>query len=975
LDEVVVTALGISKERKALGYAVQDVKGDELTQAASTSLSGAIQGKIAGVEIAPSSGMPGASAKITIRGSRSFTDDNTPLYVIDGMPITSTSDWDTGNSVTGSDYATRAVDLDPNDIESINILKGQAASALYGMRASNGVVVITTKSGKGSKIGKPEVTINSSLSFDKISTLPDFQTKYAQGTGGNYVPNASFSWGPLISELPNDAERPPSHPGYGGNTDNVNTRRDGMHPGMYYVPQLAAAGVDPWVVPQAYKNAEGFFQTGSTWSNSVNITQGLEKGNYSLSIGNMTSEGIIPSTGMDRYNAKMSAEAKLHPNWTMGFSGNFVASKITKQTSANNGIIATIFGAPPSYNLAGIPTHIENDPYTQNNYRAGSFDVAMWAVDNNKFTERSQRFFGNAYVNYTTKLNTTNQTLNLKYQLGDDSYVTNYSDIWGYGHANGLGEVRERDITVNEMNSLFTATYNWNINEDLVFDALYGNEFVEYKRRYNEAQGFNFNFPGWNHIRNASVYSAEGSYRRSRTVGNFGSVSLAYKNMLYFNATGRQDIVSSMPRGNRTFFYPSVNASWIFTELESVKNSILTYGKIRASYAEVGQAGDYYETYYTTPGYGGGFSTGTPIMYPINGMVAFTRYGIVYDPNLKPQNTKSYEIGADLSFLNDLVSINYTYSRQNVKDQIFEVPLTGSSGSNSLVTNGGSVHTDAHEVTLGISPIKTRNIKWDLAFNFTKIDNYVDELAPGVESIMLGGFVEPQVRAGIGDKYPVLYGVGYMRNKAGQIVVDANGLPTAGTEQVLGAVSPDFRLGFNTTFEAYKFRLSALIDWKQGGYMYGATIGLLDYYGTTQKSVDFREKEGFLFEQDAVKVATDANGNPVLDANGDPTYVKNDIMISGANAYAYFNRINGISESMIFENSFIKLREIALSYPVWDKKIKVNLSIFARNILLWNKIDGIDPEATQGNNNMSGAFERFSLPGSSTYGFGLNVKF
>jgi hypothetical protein len=426
-----------------------------------------------------------------------------------------------------------------------------------------------------------------------------------------------------------------------------------------------------------------------------------------------------------------------------------------------------------------------------------------------------------------------------------------------------------------------------------------------------------------------------------------------------------------MPRNNRTFFYPSANIGWIFTELEPLKNDILSYGKLRVSYAEVGQAGDYYSTYFTTPAYGGGFSSGTPILYPIGGIVAYTPYYRVYDPNLKPQNTKSYEIGADLTFLNGLVSLNYTYSRQNVKDQIFDVPLAGSTGSEYLVTNGGSVHTNAHEVTLGFSPVKTRDIKWDFGFNFTKIDNYVDELAPGVESIFLGGFVEPQVRAGIGYKYPVLYGMSYLRNEAGQIVVDANGLPQAGPEQVIGTVSPDFRLGFNTTLEIYKFRLSALLDWKQGGQMYGATMGLLDYYGVTQKSADAR-KEKFLFEEDAVKVTgTDASGNP--------TYAPNDILIDGTQtgaAYAYFSRLNDISESMIYDNSFVKLREIALSYPIWNKKgLKVSLNVFARNILLWSNLKGIDPEATQGNNNMSGAFERFSLPGSSSYGFGVNVKF
>jgi TonB-dependent SusC/RagA subfamily outer membrane receptor len=384
--------------------------------------------------------MPGASAKITIRGSRSFSGDNTPLYVVDGMPIASSSDVSTGNSVTGTDFSNRAVDLDPNDIESVNILKGQAASALYGMRASNGVVVITTKSGKAAGKGKPEVSISSNLSFDRLSVMPDLQTEYAQGMSGNYSPSASTSWGPKISELAND-------PGYGGNTDNRYTA-GGKHQGQYYVPQRAAAGLDPWATPQAYKNAEEFFNTGVTWSNSVNVVQGFDKGNYSFTLGNMTSDGIVPSTGMDRYNAKLSAEAKLHPNWTTGFSGNFITSTINKQSSANNGVTATVFPAPPSYDLAGIPSHVAGDPYTQNTYRGTSgFDAAYWGVEHNKFIERSQRFFGNAYVNYSTKLNTDNQTLSLKYQLGDDAYTTNYSDIWGYGHANGLGEAYEYNIT------------------------------------------------------------------------------------------------------------------------------------------------------------------------------------------------------------------------------------------------------------------------------------------------------------------------------------------------------------------------------------------------------------------------------------------------------------------------------------------------------------------------------------------------
>ena len=964
LDEVVVTAMGISKEKKALGYAVQDVKSDELTQGANTSLSGALQGKVSGIDIASSSGMPGASSKIMIRGARSFTGDNSPLYVIDGMPIASTADVNTdtmnNGSVSGADYANRAVDLDPNDIESINILKGQAASALYGMRASNGVIVITTKSGKGARKGKPQISFNTNLAFDKVSTLPELQTEYGQGNEGAYNPYSGFSWGPSISDLAND-------PVYGGNVQNEYTE-GGLHNGQYYVPQRAAAGLDPWATPQAYNNAKDFFQTGVTWSNSVNVAQSFDKGNYSFSLGNTTSDGIVRSTGMDRYNVKLSGEAQLHDNWTTGFNGNFVTSKIKKQGTANDGVTATVYTAPISYTMAGIPSHIEGDPYTQNTFRENWIDDGNWACDNNSFTERSQRFFGNAFLKYSTKFGTDNHKLDVKYQIGDDAYTTNYSDIYGTtGYANGYAS--EYGFTVNEMNSLLTFTYNWNINEDFVFDALLGNELVDKRISNTQAVGYSFNFPGWNHLNNASVFNSSHEYKRKRTVGNFASLSLAWKNMLYLNVTGRNDIVSSMPRDNRSFFYPSVSLGWVFTEVEALKNDILTFGKIRGSYAEVGMAGEYVPSYYYTPSYGGGFFQGTPIMYPINGNMAYIPYFVVYDPNLKPQNTKSYELGADLTFLNGLVSLNYTYSRQNVKDQIFEVPLAGSTGASSMMMNGGKMHSNVHEITLGISPVDTKNFKLDFAFNFSKIDNYVDELAPGVESIMLGGFVTPQVRAGIGDKFPVIYGVGYKRDGEGRIVVNEKGIPEAGETQVIGKVSPDFRLGFNTNIELYKFRLAAVFDWKQGGQMYSGTAGETNFYGTSKLSGEVRKSDKYHFDYAAVE-------QKGVDADGKPIYVPYTGGVKGSDAEEYFKSVRGIDEAYVYDNSFLKLRELSLSYPVYKKdNLNVNVNVFARNIIVWSEIKGFDPEATQGNNNMAGAFERFSLPGTSSYGFGVNVNF
>lgn len=955
LDEVVVTAMGISKEKKALGYAVQDVKGEKLTQAANSNLAGALQGKVSGLDIKPSSGMPGASSQITIRGARSFSGDNTPLYVIDGMPVTSTPDVDTdlqnNGSVSGADFANRAVDIDPNDIESINILKGQAASALYGIRASNGVIVITTKSGKGLAKGKPQISFSSNLSFDVIGRLPEFQKTYAQGASGKYSPTNSLSWGPKITDLPND-------PTYGGNTSNAYTKEYGNHEGMYYQPQRAAAGLDPWTTPQVYDNAKDFFDTGVTWSNSINVAQALDKSSYSVSLGNTHQDGIIPSTGMDRYNVKVSAETKLHDNWTTGFIGNYITTAIDKAVTSGNGLLRTVYSAPPNYDLAGIPSHIAGDPYTQNSFR-GAFDQAYWAMDNNKFTENTNRFFGNAYANYKTKFGTTDHTLNVRYMFGVDSYTTDYVDSYGYGSntGGGKGQIENYGWTNATYNSLLTINYDWNINEDWGLNVVAGNEVIQSNRGKYYEYGTGYNFPGWNHIDNATTQSTSSEHWKKRTVGFFGNVSASYKNMLYLTVTGRQDYVSSMPRGNRAFFYPSVSAGFILTELDALKNDVVNHAKIRASYAEVGQAGDFRENFYSVPTYGGGFYSLTPILYPINGSNGYTPYYKIYDPNLKPQNTRSYELGTDLSFFDNLVTLNYTFSRQNVKDQIFDVPLASSTGAGKLVTNGGKLHTNVHEITLSFNPIRTRDINWDFGFNWTKMDNYVDELAPGVENISLGGYVTPQVRAAAGEKYPVIYGVGYKRDANGNRLVDENGLPIAGEAQVIGKVSPDFIMGFNTTLRLWDCTISAVLDWKQGGQMYSRTSGLADYYGVSKRT---ENREGTIIFDGYKEDGT-----------------KNDIGITGANAQQeYYSILNNIDESSIYDNSFIKLREVAVSYPVFKSNwMQVTLNVFARNVLIWAQVPDLDPEASQGNNNMSGAFEDYSMPQTASYGFGVNVKF
>jgi TonB-linked SusC/RagA family outer membrane protein len=964
LDEVVVTAFGISKEKKALGYAVQDVKNDVIERTGNSDLSGAMQGKLSGIDIKPSSGMPGASSQVTIRGARSFTGNNNPLYVVDGMPVSSGSDIQSGaggdfslqgDGVTGSDISNRAIDINPADIESINVLKGQAAAALYGTRASNGVIVITTKSGRGNAIGKPIISISNTSSFSRVSRTPDYQSTYAQGNYGSYVPNASTSWGPKISDLADD-------PTYGGNAND--------HPGKFYVPQLALAELDPWVTPRIYNNWDSYYRTGISVTNNINITQATETGNFALGLSQTSQSGIAPSTGMNRWNAKASAERKLNKRFSIGFSTNFSKTDIDKLPSGNDSPLAGVLAAPRSYNLKDYPFHIPGDPYTEIYYRSYAYyDNPYWAAQHYHFNEKTDRFFGNGYINYNAKL-AENMDLKVRYQLGIDTYTTHFQDVFDYGRNGGTGMLDNYGISSSTVNSLLTANYDWRIYGDIVLSAMAGNEFNQGSYKTYSEHGENFNFGGWSHIRNANIATANESKNQDRTVGTFGSLSLGWKSVLFLNATGRNDVVSTMPTNNRTFFYPSVSSSFVISELEAVKNNKwLSFAKLRVSYAEVGQPGTYIKNYFTTPGYSGSWWTGSPIQYPIGGINSYIPNNIQYDPNLKPQNTKSYEIGTELKFFNNRLGIDYTYSRQNVVDQIFTVPLAGSSGVSQLLMNGGKVHTTGHEIVLFISPVATRNFTWEMNINFSKIDNMVDELAPGVENIFLGGYDIPQVRAGIGYKYPVIYGSSYVRDANNKIVVEDTpgaldyGMPKVGAPAVIGSVSPDFILGANNSFTFKNWSFNALVEWKNGGQMYSGSNGLLDNYGMSKRTED--RESTFIF--DGVK----PDGTPNDIARGGPTDPR-------AIQDLYSNVLYNIDEYFIRDNSFVKLREISLKYKSSNKlfnSLNFGVSVFARNILLWTALENFDPESSQGNTNMGGAFERFSMPQTTSYGFSFDITF
>jgi TonB-linked SusC/RagA family outer membrane protein len=964
LEEVVVTAFGVSREKKAVGYSVQDVNNDVIKRTGNTDLAGAMQGKISGIDIKPSSGMPGASSQIVIRGARSFTGNNTPLYVVDGMPIASTADIQSGTNgnfslvgfgVTGSDISNRAVDLNPADIESVNILKGQAAAALYGIRASNGVIVITTKSGRNNALGKPVISISHTSAFSGVSRIPDYQTTYAQGSSGNYVPNSPLSWGPKIVDLPDD-------PTYGGNTQS--------HPGKYYVPQLVQGQIaDAWMTPRVFNNWEGYFKTGYSATNNVSVTQAMESGIFALSLSQTSQSGVALASGMDRWNGKASAERKMGKNFSAGFNANFSKTDIDKLPTANDAALAGVLGAPVSYDLNNYPYVVPGDDYTQIYYRGGSWDNPYWSAEHTIFNEKTDRFFGNGYINYFGKLG-ERMNLKVRYQLGADAYTTNFQDIFEYGHGGTSGMIDNYGITSFIVNSLFTSNIDWKISTSLTLNAMVGTEFDHNNSKTYSEHGEEFNFGGWAHIRNANIVTADESRNQNRTVGTFGSLSLQYKSLVFLTGTGRYDVVSTMPTNNRSFFYPSVAFSFVASELDAVRSlDWISFAKLRLSYAEVGQAGAYTPNYYGTPFYGSGWWTGSPIQYPIDGINSYIPNNIQFDPNLVPQNTKSYEIGTELKFIQNRLGIDYTYSYQNVVDQIFSVPLAGSTGISNLLMNGGQVHTSSHEAVLFLIPLATKNLQWDFNFNFSKIDNYVDELAEGVESIFIGGFTTPQVRAGIGSTYPVIYGDSFLRNEDGKIIVEDDpsspnyGFPLQGEPAVIGEVSPDFILGGGTSFTFKNWSLNVLFEWKQGGEMYSGSNGLLDYYGLSARTED-REST---FIYDGVK----RDGTP------------NDIVRGGpldpyALQYLHTNILTNIDEFYIYENSFVKLRELSLKYQPANKlfkKVDLGVSVFTRNNLLWTALPNLDPESSQGNTNMGGSFERFTVPQTTSFGFNLDLTF
>jgi TonB-linked SusC/RagA family outer membrane protein len=920
LDEVIVTAFGIKRDQKALGYSSQKVSGDQLSAVGNTNIQNSLQGKAAGVQVRLSSGMPGRPALVNIRGSRSITGSNEPLYVIDGLPVAAGS---------------RSIDFNPADIESMDILKGPAASALYGVRASNGVIVITTKSGKNAS-RKPVVTFESQIAQDKVSYLPKLQNEYAQGNNGVFDQNGLFSYGPKIAGL-------------------------GTYTNLLGNSEQAAS----------YNNLNDFFGLGATLNNSLEIAQGGSFGNYAIGIGRTDQTGVVANTGMQRTNIKFNGLMTPYKKLKIGLSINYAKINVDDfpDEAGNVAFFRALYEAPPSYNLKGKPFASSTNPYQQILFRAGQ-NNPYWILENNSRNSLTDRTYGNLFLEYQLA-----EGLKATYRVGLDNFNTKSEryDELGTGPAGRTvipsgGQFVLQNQLESQLNSNLFLSYDRNLGKDLVLNLIAGNEIFDVRRSNSLTSSSNFVTGNWQNIANGTTIVSSNSNTSQRVVGFYGNANLGYKEMLFLNLSTRQDYASNLPSGNRSLLYPSAGLSFVLTEAIPKIKDIFTFAKLRANYAEVGQLGQLFVN-------GVGYSAASPgFLFPLNGIAGFLPSATSISPTLRPENTKSFELGNEFRFLKNRISLDYTYFNSLSDGQIFGIPLPPSTGFSSQVNNAGKMLSRGHEVMLRLTPFKSENFNWDFNVNFSKYKTTIEELPAGLSRIELAN-ASGAIRlvAEVGKDYPSFLGSVYQNDPAsGQMVINsANGIPLANpVPQILGTPNPEFELNFINNIRYKSFSLSVQVDWRKGGLFYSMLQNESRTRGLAVATLD-RDIEQIL----PGKKGRFVNGQLVIDG-------ENDIKIKKANPYWG----NLPTEANLDDATFVRLREVNLNYDVSADLLKrmglsgASIFLTGRNLFLLTNTF-VDPELNM-TNTLSGAstgnsvgIEWYQQPQSRSIGGGVRLKF
>ncbi|WP_421875280.1 SusC/RagA family TonB-linked outer membrane protein [Marinoscillum sp.] len=916
LSEVVVTALGIEKESKTLGYSVSRVSGEKFTKAREISVANNLVGRVAGVNSsAPATG-PGGSSRVTIRGNSSLSGSNQPLYVVNGIQIQNSNLGNAGKW-DGADYGDAITAINPDDIEDITVLKGGAAAALYGQRGRNGVILITTKSGKYNQgLG---IDFNSNVAIDRINDFRDFQNQYGQGTLGaapvdqqSALNTGLSSWGAKL----NGAQV---------------TLFDGQQH-----PYSAVSG----------DNLDKFYETGVTFTNSLAISGGGETGNVRLSMGDLRNNSIYPNADYTRNTFNLDASYKLSQKWTASANVNYTKDKANR-TKVND--------APGNgnYGIMFLPPNVDAD-YLDPGYDDMKNEILFGP---NAFTTNPY-FAANRFITETAK-DRVMSVASIKYaptdwmyiraRVANDFYAFNATQITPTGTAyrpTGSLDV-QRTLNHNETNSDLLIGINKDLSSDFSLGVTLGGNILKMKQKQVDVNANGFAFPFLYNPGTAATNSASVSEPQKEIHSLYGSVELGYKDMLYLNVTDRNDWSSTLPSANNSYNYPSVNLSYIFSE--SLNIAWMDLGKIRAGYARVGGDADVFSTslYYGTLG------------AAINGQALGNVDNNVPNPNIEPLQVTEMEFGAEFELFGGRVFTDFAvYNKQTLND-IVPVGISRASGYQNAVVNVGKIENKGFEFLLGGVPVAAGDFRWTSTFNYTINNNKVVELAEGQEILPAGesrtgrAFVQHIV----GKPFAQVVAYDYMRDDAGNLVLTPTGLPQAAAEPTAqGTGVHPITGGWSNDITYKNVSLSFLIDFKYGAVIYSGTNSTAYANGLHKETLKGRE-EGIQMS------GVDVDGNPIN---------------TTVTAQNYYGAVSNISVEQVYDADFIKFRSLSLTYqfPQIGKVRELSLSLVGRNLFYISKATpNIDPESNYNNSNGFQGLEYLGLPTTRTFGLNLSAKF
>ncbi|MDX8340836.1 SusC/RagA family TonB-linked outer membrane protein [Draconibacterium sp. IB214405] len=949
IDEVVVTALGISREKKSLGYSAQQLTGDDIAAVKDANVVNSLSGKVAGVQVTGSTGTVGGSSRIVIRGVNSISGNNQPLFIVDGTPIDNSNFNSTGtqNGGGGTDWGNSAADINPEDIESMTVLKGANAAALYGSRAANGVILITTK--KGTKRKGIGVSISTGVNVTTVALLPDYQNEY----GGGYKQSFdTYEGEPVVNYAADES--------WGPKMDGTLVRQWYS----WYEDDEDYGQMTPFVAHP--NNVKDFYETGITTNNNVAIEGGGEGTLFRLSYTNFKQTGTLPTSELKRNTIAFSGSSKLTDKLTASASMNYVKTKndgIPSQGySGVQGNVVTSFnqwfqrqidmdklanyktadGVDRTWNISS-PTNL-HPLYWENPY---------WVINESPANLQRDRVFGNVSLKYDVLPGLTVQGW---------ARTDFYNDRREQRIASGSipqAWYQEQVRQMEDNNFEFLATYTKNITSDFSLDANFGaNKRV--RNYYNNTASTNggLSVPNFFNVTASVDRPSITDYKDKKVVNSlYGSASFGYKSMAYVDVSLRNDWSSTLPEGNNSYLYPAVTGTFLFSELIEDK-SILSLGKVRASWSQVGNDTDPYQLAVT---YSSGNNYGS---YP-----AYSVPNNLKNADLKPETIETVEFGAEFGFFENRLGLDVTYYDIKSKDQILGLSTASTSGYSSAVVNAGLITNKGWEVMLRARPID-KEFTWDVVVNWAKNNNKVVELAEGVDNYVLASW-GPSINAKEGETYGTWVTDGFTYNEDGERLVDEDGYYVRSTNQTYGSYLPDWTGGVTNSFSYKGISVSALVDFQKGGQLYSVT----NRYG---------EYSGLL----ASTVGNNAKGNPMRDPvsegggmlaegvkeDGTP----NDVYIE---AVDYWKAMRNYRENYLYDASFIKLREVKIGYSLPSSLFAntfingVNVALVGRNLAILHKnIPNVDAESAYGSGNIQG-FENGQHPSTRTMGFSVNVKF